>query len=240
MSSDLDFFKAFIGSLKFTPKDTLLQLVKTNNYNASVYKFKMDSKNRVFLLSYNDNIIKSAQSGNILIFNCLNNPMYSLLFTNSFFNPKNFNESLNALDMYSDNIKQCLKYKEILNIQNKTLYTLKEADIKYIQNSLGDTYDNIVNDLLSNQFYLYNFIALFFGIKINYWIYRPGMDTNITFKKLEVCDYLFDKMKIDSSQLKSFNIFDYFYTENTKNYFYTFFMTLKIDDDLRNYFISCD
>lgn len=240
MSSDFDFFKSFIGSLKFTPKDTLLELVKTNNYNASVYKFKMDSKNKVFLLSYNDNIIKSAQSGNILIINSLNNPLYSLLFTNSFFNPKNFNDSLNALDMYSDNIKQCLKYKEIINIQTKSIYKLTDADIKYIQTTLDDTFDNIVNDLITNHIYLYNFIPLFFGINLNYWMYRPGIDNNITNKKLEVCDYLFNKMIVDVNELKTFNIFDYFYTENTKTYFYTFFMTLKIEDDLKNYFISCD
>jgi len=240
MSSDLDFFKAFIGSLKFTPRDTLLELIKTNNYNASLYKFKMDSKNKVYLLSYNDNIVKSAQSGNILIVNCLNNPMYSLLFTNSFFNPKNYNESMSALDIYSDNIKQCLKYKEILNLQNKTIYKLTDADIKFIQNALGDTFDNILNDLLYNNLYLYNFIPLFFGIKVNYWTYMSGTDDNITYKKLEVCDYLFDKMKMDPMKLKSFNILDYYYKENTKLYFYTFFMTLKIDDNLKNYFISCE
>lgn len=240
MSSDLDFFRAYIGSLKFTTKDTLLQLVKTNNYNASVYKFKADPKNKVFLISYNDNIIKTTQNVNILLANALNNPMYSLLFTNLHFNPKNFNESLNALELYIDNIKQCLKYKEIINLQTKKIYTLNDNDIRAIQNFLGDVYENILNDILTNNLYFYNLISLFLGIKINYWKYMPGVDNNITYKKLEVADYLFTRMNIEVDKLKTFNIFDYFYTENNKTYFYTFFMTFKIEDNLRNFFISCD
>lgn len=237
MSSDFDFFKSYIGSLKIAQKDSLLELVKSNNYNASIYKFKMDTKNKIFLLSYNDNYIKTTQGVNILISNALNNPIYSLLFTNYYFNPKNFNDSLSALELFSDNIKQSLKYREIINLQTKETYKLTDNDIKFIQNSFGETYDNIVNDLLNNNMYVYSFLSAFLGIKINYWNYIPDGD-NVNYKKLDVADYLHKKMGFNN--LKTFNILDYFYNENGKMYFYTFFMTFKIEDTLRNFFISCE
>jgi len=240
MSSDYEFYKNFIANLKYTSGDNILSLIKTNNYNSSIYKFKSDPKNNVYLISYNDNIIKTIQGTNILIFNALNNPMYSLMFTNHYFNPKSFNDSLSTLDMFIDNIKQCLKYKEILNIQTKEIYKLGDDDIKYIERYFGDNYDNVIEDIFEDNIYTYNFVSLFFGIKINYWYYKPGPENIILYKKLDVAEYLFSKMKKDDTTLKVFNIFDYFYMENSKLNFYSFFMSLKIEDTIRNFFISCD
>lgn len=240
MSSDFEFFKNFVGNLKYNTGDNILSLIKTNNYNASVYKFSSDSKNNVYLISYNDSIVKTKQGINILIVNALNNPMYSLMFTNHYFNPKSFNESLSALDMFIDNIKQCLKYKEILNIQTKELYKLDDNDIKYIEISFNDKYDNIIDDIFEDNIFTYNFVSLFLGIKINYWYYKPGVENLILHKKLDVADQIFSKMKKDQSNLKVFNIFDYYYYENSKLNFYTFFMSFKIEDNIRNFFISCD
>lgn len=240
MSSDFEYFKNYIIGLKLSPSDEIFSLIKTNSYNASVYKFKVDNENNVFLISYNDSIIKSKQSGNMGIINLLNNPLYPLLFTNSYFNPKSFNESMNILDLYMDNFKNFLKYKEIINVQTKEIYKLSDADVRFIENTLGDNYDTIVNDLFENNVYIYTFMSLFFGIYINYWYINPSRIWSISHKKLEVVEYIYKKMNVDISTIKNFNILDYFYIDSGKTYSYTYFLTMKITDNLKNYYIECD
>lgn len=239
--NDFEILNNFLNQKIITLKDYTvneLELIKTNNTNNSLYKFNDDITLDIKLLSYNDYYVKKNYEGYPLILILLDNPLYILMYTNSYFNfTKQLNEIFDLMDMYQENIKNLLLNNQIMNLQTKAIFELSTQDKNYICQSLNSSYENIINNLFIENIFTYNIVCSFFGIKINYW-HNEGIQNNIVNKKLEVLDFLLKKMGINNPSI--FNILDINFIKNEKKSFYSYYITFNIPDDVRKYYIGCN
>ena len=243
MNRDFEIFNNYLNNKTLTLREGQileLRLIKSNYKNNSLYQFDNDITVNTKLLSYNDSLIKQNYITNPLVLSLIEKPLFVLMFTNQYFNFTNqIGEIFELIDLYRENIKLTLSNGKIMNLQNKALFDLTQADQNYITQQFGNiSWQNLVNSMFENNVFTYSLVGAFFGIKINYWR-LPQNSSKIEFVQLPVLTYLLNRMKINSPA--EYNLLDVFYqTQPDKYSFYSFYLTFSIPNDVKKYYLGCE
>lgn len=241
-SDDVTIFNNFLKQINFIVRDTdvlSLKFIKTNNHNNTLYEFNEQNDLNCKLLSYNDKFIKTTYDSMPLVMNLLENPLYTLMFTNTYFSFFKLNQDVfENFEFYSDNIKKLLLNNKIMNLQTKELFDLTQKDINTISQFFSNVnYTTIVENLYQNNMYTYSLVSSFFGIKINYWRLSEN-SVKAELVNLPVNIFLLNKMNINNPPV--YNILDIFYRKaDNKLSFYSFYLTFQITPELRKFYLGC-